>query len=178
MYKRGQRVRITQVASTPWWNFLPDEKEKLQNKIFKLIDDLGVAGGSHGWQIETPFGRRIFTEDQFRALKKKDEVKAAAKVPVISLKGEVHWLNKVKKNFENAGSVYSPQDEITAPRNRYGNDIGLLRDVFRTPPQPTTTAIANRQGLIIQTIDGTPNWGVDEMADGHAENADDNGEGN
>src|SRR5271166_1952537 len=149
MYKVGQRVRITSIASTPWWHFDIDDKERFNNKIFKLVDDLGTGGNSHGWQVETPFGKVIFTEDQFRALKKKNEVKVSAKIPVMSLKSEVIWLNKVKKNFENAGEVYSPEDEGSAYR------IPIARTVLSTPPrQVREDEIARRTIFGTTTVQG------------------------
>lgn len=149
MYKVGQRVRVTNVTSTPWWNFNLDDKERFLNKIFKITADLGTipASGDHGWRLDTPHGVVHFSESQFRALKKKGELKAA-KIPVVTLKDEVNWLNKVKKNFTDAGRVYSPEDEPSASRyglitraiNRAAEDVSndTVRVVLGTPPrQPT-----------------------------------------
>lgn len=190
MFKVGQRVRVTAIYSTQWWNFTPNDVERYNNKIFKLEDDLGSAGNTHGWRVTTPYGRVVFTEDQFRVLKKKSEVKAAAKIPVVSLKTEVSWLNKVKKNFEDAGEVYSPYND-GPPRLQFGqprqNIFGTeaRNDTVRVVLGTPTPTPARYQGLVNQAIpmdeqqmrvptedDAVLERWIDETEE------DDNGEGN
>lgn len=112
-YKVGQRVKITSIESTRWQSFGLADRDNLLNKIYELVDDLGTSGEEHAWRIDTPFGVYNFVEFQFRALKKKGAIKAA-KIPIMTLKEEVMWLNKIQSNFKNAGKVQNPRDDRVA----------------------------------------------------------------
>lgn len=142
MYKVGQRVKVIQIESTRWQHFNPDDKDHLLNKIFKIVDDLGKIGEEHAWRLETPFGVYNFVEFQFRALKKKGAIKTA-KIPVVSLKGEVNWLDKVQGNFKNAGKIQTDLDDAI---HNYRSSPGLsTREIFvptRTQPIRGSNGIA------------------------------------
>lgn len=163
MYKVGQRVRVLNIESTGVQHFNHDDKDRLLNKIFKIVDDLGPTGTGRIFKLDTPFGTYNFFDYQFRALKKKSEKEPAykvANVKKLSLKDEVDWLNKVKSNFKDAGRIIDPDDD----RPRGG--MGLMRDIFTTP-QPVRTAryTGTIQGLggvaIPRPVD--PGFGLDEM---------------
>jgi hypothetical protein len=165
MFKVGQRVRVTQVESSPWWHFMPGDKDMYLNKIFKIGEYLGEAGdGTKAWTLVTPNGPVSFCEYQFRELKKKSEVKASAIVPVVNFKNEVNWLNKVKKNFENAGKVYQNDNGFPRPG---GFGVAELNRIYAAqpdrPPTPRGVPMPVPTGRAINFDEMSDQAFVDEL---------------
>jgi hypothetical protein len=105
-YKVGQKVKVISVENNPWQSFVPDDKDRFLNKIFRIRKMVGHGG----FQLETPYGNFMFDQRQFRALKKKGEgvrENLPADVQPVTLKGEMSWLDKIQKNFKDAGEIPS-----------------------------------------------------------------------
>jgi hypothetical protein len=106
IYKVGQKVKVLSVENNPWQSFMLDDKDRLLNQIFKITKKLNLGG----YQLETPYGRFVFDQRQFRHLKKKGEgvrENLPADVKPITLKGEMSWLDKIQQNFKDAGEIPS-----------------------------------------------------------------------
>jgi hypothetical protein len=174
MYKVGQRVKVISIEGTRWQNFNHLDKERMLNKIFKIVDDLGTSGDEHAWRLETPFGVYNFVEFQFRALKKKGAMKEA-KIAKVTFKSEVEWLNKVKENFKNAGKIQTELDDaIHAYRTP-----GLIRDVFaRTEPAQPRRAGLQGVPLPIPVMYNGEERGIDEAQDVFVDEDREEGNGN